>query len=276
MRLLPVLAALAAALPIGGCATTQSDRVQAIESSSIQSVVDDMKRQVSVYVAYQNSPQGTLSVIDASATKTCGNGLIDLDIKSVKLEVLTTLQSSIDGGFEGGPFVFPAATLSGGLGAGRTISNTQELVLAVDAVPNRTFVDAGRETIASAPIAETLVNLRDALIKAGEVKNRVCFKTTKDADDGNTYKIALSIEDRGGGNIALGLAPLGVSLSGETKSTTGNTLTVSFEPHVFTQQEVANVRRHGGRGKIDTDQSGIFNRKQAGISPALDPKYRDM
>ncbi|WP_143348479.1 hypothetical protein [Ensifer adhaerens] len=214
---------------------------------------------MSVYVAYQNSPQGTRSVIDASATKACGNGLIDFDIKSVKLEVLTTLESSIDGGVEVGPVVSGAATWSGGLGAGRTISNTQELVLAVDALPNRSFVYAGRENIESAPIAGTLINLRDALIKAGELQNRICFKTTKDADDGNTYKIALSIEDRGGGNIALGLAPLGVSLSGETKSTTGNTLTVSFEPHVFTQQEVANVRRHGGRGRIDTGQSGIWS-----------------
>lgn len=265
MSLRPVLAALVAALPIGGCATTQSDRVQAIESSSIQRVVDDMKRQVSVYVAYQNSPQGTRSVIDASATKACGNGLIDLDIKSVKLEVLTTLESSIDGGVEAGQVAIGAATASGGFGAGRTISNTQELVLAVDVPPDRSFVYAGRENIETAPIAGTLINLRDALIKAGEVQNRVCFKTTKDADEGNTYKIALSVEDRGGGNVALGLAPLGVSLSGETKSTTGNTLTVSFESHVFNQKEVTNVRRHGGRGNIDTGQSGIFDRKEPGI-----------
>lgn len=269
MRLLPVLAAFAAALPIGGCATTQSDRVQAIKSSSIQSVVDDMKRQVSVYVAYQNSPQGTRSVVDASATKACGNGLIDFDIKSVKLEILTTLESSVDGGVEVGPIVSGAAAWSGGLGAGRTISNTQELVLAVDALPNRSFVYARSEDVKSAPIAATLINLREALIKAGEVPNRICFKTAKDADDGNTYKIALSIEDRGGGNVSLGVAPLGVSLSGETKSTTGNTLTVSFEPHMFTQQEVANAGGHGRRGKIDARQGNIWSTpvkpsKQAG------------
>ncbi|WP_157212026.1 hypothetical protein [Sinorhizobium sojae] len=259
MKSVFMLAGLAATVLLVGCATTQPARVQAIRSSAIQSVVDDMKRQVSVYVAYQNSPQGTRSVINASATKTCGNGLIDFDVKSVKLEVLTTHESSVEGGVGFGPVVTGSATLSGGLGAGRSVSNTQELVLAAEMLPNRSFVYAGRESVESAPIAGTLINLRDALIKAGEVQNRVCFKTTKDADDGNTYKIALNIEDHGGGNIALGLAPLAFDVSGETKSTTGNTLTVTFEPHEFTQAEVANVRRHGGRGKVDVGNSSVWS-----------------
>ena len=46
---------------------------------------------------------------------------------------------------------------------------------------------------------------------------------------GNTYKVAISIKDNAGGENGLGLAPLALTASGETKSTTGNTLTVAFE-----------------------------------------------
>lgn len=249
MKVKSTIVALLAAGILVGCATTQSSKIQAIKSDRIQSVVDDMKRQVSVYVAYQNSKQGTRRVIDASATKTCGNGLVDFDIKSVKLEVLTTLESNVAGGVDVGPVVTASgASLSGGIGGGRSISNIQELVLAADMLPNRSFAYAGRENIDTAPVAATLINLRNALIKAGEVKNRVCFKTTPGAKDGNTYKLAIKIEDSANGEIGLGLAPLALTASGETKSTTGNTLTVAFEPHVFTNAEVANVRRGGGRG----------------------------
>jgi hypothetical protein len=255
MQSISKFAGLAVAVPLMACATAQPARIQAIKSSNIQNVVDDMKRQVSVYVAYQNSPQGTRSVINASAAKACGNGLIDFDIKSVKLEVLTTLESSVEGGVDVGPVV----SASGRLGAGRSVSNTQELIFGADMLPNRSFVYVGNESVGSAPIAGTLINLRNALIKSGEVRNRVCFKTTSDTSDGNTYKIALSIEDHGGGKIGLGLAPLAFDVSGETKSTTGNTLIVTFEPHEFTRAEIANVRQHGGRGKIDVGNSGIWS-----------------
>lgn len=253
--------AIAAAAILGGCATTQPSKIQAIKSSRIQSVVDDMKRQVSVYVAYQNSKQGTQSVVNASATKACGNGLVDFDIKSVKLEILTTLESSANGGVDVGPVVTGSgASLSGGFGGGRSISNTQELVLAADMLPNRSFAYAGRESVDTAPIAATLINLRNALIRSGEVGNRVCFKTTLEAKDGNTYKVAISIEDSANGKIGLGLAPLALTASGESKSTTGNTLTVAFEPHVFTNTEVANVRRSGGRGATpDASKANIWS-----------------
>jgi hypothetical protein len=202
-----------------------------------------------VYVAYQNSQQGTRGVINASTTKPCGNGLIDFDITSVKLEILTTLDSSANGGIDIGPIVSGGGTtFAAGVGAGRSISNTQELVLATDLLPNRAFAYAGTETVESAPIAGSLINLRNALIKAAEIENRVCFKTTQNAKVGNTYKIAISVEESTNGDIELGLAPLIVTTSGENKSTTGNTLTVSFEPHVFTSEEVAGVRQRGSRG----------------------------
>lgn len=251
MKFAKLCVVLSTALALAGCTTSQTSHIQAIESSRIQSVVDDMKRQVSVYVAYQNSPQGTASVIRASSTKACGNGLIDFDIKSVKLEVLTTLGSAVGGGVDIGPVpVGGTTTLSGGVSGGRAVSNIQELVLAADMLPNRSFVYAGKENVRSAPIAGSLINLRNALIKAGEVSNRVCFKTTSKPNDGNTYKIAVSIENTAGGSLSLGLAPLVVTASGETKSTTGNTLTVSFEPHEFTAKEIGNVRRSGGRGTV--------------------------
>ncbi|TCA18546.1 hypothetical protein E0H68_03680 [Rhizobium leguminosarum bv. viciae] len=249
MKFMNRSASLLVASALVGCATSQTAHIQAIDSSRIQNVVDDMKRQVSVYVAYQNSPQGTASVIRASATKPCGNGLIDFDIKSVNLKVLTTLESTVGGGIEVGPVpVGGTTTISAGASGGRTVSNTQELVLAADMLPNRSFVYAGKENVRSAPIAGSLINLRDALIKAGEVGNRICFKTTPKSNSGNTYKLAVSIENTAGGSLSLGLAPLVMTASGETTSLTGNTLTVSFEPHEFTSREIANVRRGGSRG----------------------------
>lgn len=115
------------------------------------------------------------------------------DIKSVKLEVLTTLESGASGGVDVGPVVTGSASLSGGFGGGRSISDTQELVLAADMLPNRSFAYAGEESVDTAPVAATLINLRNALIEAAEVKNRVCFKTTREAKDGNTYKLAIRL-----------------------------------------------------------------------------------
>ncbi|MCK3781776.1 hypothetical protein KEM44_29940 [Sinorhizobium meliloti] len=261
MKFMKRCVTLLAASALVGCATSQTVHIQAIGSSRIQNVVDDMKRQVSVYVAYQNSPQGTASVIRASATKPCGNGLIDFDIKSVKLEVLTTLESTVGGGIEAGPMpIGGTTTISGGASGGRTVSNIQELVLAADMLPNRSFVYAGKENVRSAPIAGSLINLRDALIRAGEVGNRVCFKTKPKSNDGNTYKLAVSIENTAGGSLSLGLAPLVVTASGETRSTTGNTLTVSFEPHEFSSREIGNVRRSGSRGAVpNVKDAGVWS-----------------
>jgi len=80
------------------------------------------------------------------------------------------------------------------------------------------------------------------------------------ADLGPAKLVAISIEDNASGEIGLGLAPLALTASGETKSTTGNTLTVAFEPHIFTNTEVANVRRGGGRGASpDASNANIWS-----------------
>lgn len=157
MKFRGAIAAILAATTLVGCATTQSSHIQPISSSAIQSVVDDMKRQVSVYVAYQNSKQGTSSVINTSGSKPCGNGLIDFDITSVKLEILTTLESNVSSGIDVGPIVSGGgATVKTSFGTGRSFTNTQELVLVSDLLPNRSFAYPGTETIESAPIAGSL------------------------------------------------------------------------------------------------------------------------
>lgn len=258
MKFRITIVAIVATATIAGCATSQPSKIQAIKSDHIKSVVDDMKRQASVYVAYQNSKQGTRSVIDATGTKPCGNGLIDFDIKSVKLEILTTLETSANAGVDIGPIATGNASLTGGIGGGRMLSNTQELGLSANMLPDPKFTYAGRsQSVDTAPIAATLINLRNGLIEAGEVNNRVCFKTKP---EDNTYKVAVSIVDSVNGKIGLGLAPMALTASGETKSTTGNTLTVAFAPHVFTKAEVANVRKLGSRGATpDVSQANVWN-----------------
>lgn len=81
----------------------------------------------------------------------------------------------------------------------------------------------------TAPIAGALINLRDSLIKSSKTENRICFQTSSAKDD-NTFKLGVTRSSTFNVNGALGLAPLAVTASGETKGSTGNTLVVSFVP----------------------------------------------
>jgi|GEM_PF-4565579 len=241
---------------VSGCATRDSSRVQAINAKLIGSALDDMKRQVSVYVGYQNSPDGRTRLIREARQRSCGNGLIDFDIKVVKLTLLTSIADDFKVGASAAGIPAGGLVLGGGLNAARNVGNTQELNFAVEPYQADRFRYSRPETLETSPIAAGLINLRDQMIAASEVPDRVCFKIKKGDGGENTYKFGVTVIDKAGANVTLGLAPLELTASGEQVSTTGNTLDVVFAPHRFTDTELGNV---GNQRKPDpgNDQGGV-------------------
>jgi hypothetical protein len=163
---------------VSGCAAITP---QPISTSRIVEVVDDAKRQVSIYMSYQN----THPII--SRTHLCGNALIDFDIKQVKLDLLTTLDNTVGGGISAASLPLGAAPSPKSAAAGSTLglslsesiqgTNTQELVFVSKPIPEPTFRYRFKNGEPPAPLAEVMASLRNALIRESDQPNRVCFQT---------------------------------------------------------------------------------------------------
>jgi hypothetical protein len=97
--------------------------------------------------------------------------------------------------------------------------------------------------IASAPIARVLLDLRNALILSSAMYDystdpptpkspQACFvdynPDKPSADPGDLFKIALTITGDRTVGVSINVAPLTLTPTGESKSTTGNTLFISF------------------------------------------------
>jgi hypothetical protein len=209
---------------ISGCASLIPEP---ISTGRIVEVVDDAKRQVSIYVSYQNTHR------IVSRGHYCGNGLIDFDIKQVKLDLLTTLDNTSGGGISvAGLPVAPGATLGFTLSETIENKNTQELIFVANPLPDPSFRYVLSEGEAPAPLAGVMASLRNGLILESNQRNRVCFQAAT-GDGGNSFKFAVTVVSDASGKLSLGLAPLSLSGSGENKATTGNTITFTFAPHVF-------------------------------------------
>jgi hypothetical protein len=236
---------------VSGCAAIMP---QPISTSRIVEVVDDAKRQVSIYQAYQN----THRII--SRTHYCGNGLIDFDVKQVKLDLLTTLDNTVAGGVSVASLPLGPAPSAKSGAAGSTLglsfsqsiegTNTQELIFVANPILDPTFRYYPKEGEPPAPLADVMVSLRNGLILESDQPHRICFQTVSSggggggadqsqsggSSGGNSFKFAVTTVSDTSGKLTLALAPLspfGLSASGETKSTTGNTITFTFAPHNF-------------------------------------------
>lgn len=215
---------------IGGCATTQFNRVEPVSRTATQAVLAEVKRQLSVYTAYQRYRYP--SVIASSSTRVCGNGLIGFDITDAKLELLTTTEGTAGGSVAvGATPVAAGVTLGGGASASRVTTDSQTLTFNSEVVLSSKAVDYKVGMLKNAPIAQAMVNLWDAGLGVGNDPSDVCLKVKK--AETNTYKISIQIVDDGKGNVAVGLGPASLTANGELKSTTGNTVTVTYAPHDF-------------------------------------------
>ncbi len=177
----------------------------------------------------------------------CGQGAIGFDVVSVRTELITTLDTTL--GASAG-IKTPIITLSGG--TKEEAVNAQTLDYNLWPQPWSEQPEEFRVQkyepgeIEKAPIAKVLLSLRDALILSALkyeyplAPNKLrppqpCFldydPEKPGADAGHFFKIALTFINDPSVGISVALAtPISptFSLSGESKTTTGNSITVSF------------------------------------------------
>ncbi|MGV1790397.1 hypothetical protein [Rhizobium sp. A37_96] len=220
-----------------GCASSSFAKLNAIPQSDIYKVIAEVKRQISVYTSYQSSKYGYSRILRNSKSKVCGNGLIGFDIVSVQMELVSTSEGSASVGLSLSPI--PAAgnaTIGGKAGASVDTTDTQTFEIAETVVPSPYPQPFDLRQLRSAPLAVSMINLWAAALQSGDDQSDVCLHLKKNAEgDGNTFKMAINVVKDANGEINVGLTNVGLTAGGDFKATSGNTITVKFEPHDFTK-----------------------------------------
>lgn len=208
--------------------------IHLISSDDISSVVNDVKYQTSVYAAqakyFQLHPRDDdQAILAAKKRLRCGNGDINVVLTAVKIELATTLDSTSGASFSTS-VPLSAITIGPSVSGSAETTNSQELVFNEYPVGNARIYAHKYDTLP--PIAVALFALRKALI-LGAANDGICFQSvpSKNADKAaaNTFKIALAVVEDGKGGVSVGVGALNFGASQEVKSTTGNTITVTFE-----------------------------------------------
>jgi hypothetical protein len=252
---LPLMLALASLAIFGmfGCSTTPPKK-QALDTAAITVVQAEIKRQVGIYMqAVASEP----AVHGDPKDFWCGTGNINFDISTVKAELTTTIETIRNAGITA-KIPIHAVTIDPSIGASTDVTNTQ--VLDYNLWP----LDFGRQSLPksmptpeekqSAPIAQVLLSLREALINSAKRtdpnKPQPCFTDYNPdkpaADAGNTFKLGLSFVNDVTKKFEISVWVLDLTAGTETKGTTGNTLTVSF-----VQRDLAKIQR--ARDAVDTE-----------------------
>ena len=241
---------LGGTLVLSGC---ENASPPPIDVRAIGKVQAEIKRQVAIYLRMaEDEPVyvkiGTEQVDIRGKTDLfwCGAGNVDYDISAVQAELTTAL--NLDVGFSAtvsppSP-VAPSATFS----FSRATSNSQALVynlwpleMKLQDIAFKSLPRPTGDEISSAPIAQVLLNLRQAQI-SGATKidytdgtarwAQPCFSNYdpgKPASDaGNSYTIALTITTSAKGDISVGVSALKVGVSAGSTTVTGHTLKVIF------------------------------------------------
>ena len=185
------------------CATALP-RVNAIRVERMNAVIAEIKRQVSIF----ETEIGKQRHVSAPRERfNCGSGNIDFELVSVTMTLTTTTETSA-----GGSLGFSAPLAGAKLNGGRTVTNTQELKFPLFNAPVPPgYVYKGDGSNAPSPISDALLGLRASLID-GAKKPGVCFYTYNfhdpEKDEGGTYKLGLTVTDKGGASVEVGLAPV--------------------------------------------------------------------
>ena len=253
--------------------------VQAIAPDAIGDVEDNLKSQAGIYMrAEKDKPyyvtvdangkriKNSVSISDGEFV--CGIGNVQYDISQMDAELTTTDDTTV-GGNIGFTVPVDVVTIKGKAGTSKEISNTQKLdysvwPAALDQQPDlKSLVPPSMEEIDSAPIASTLLSLRNSQIfsamkfnpsridpKTGRSmanpRPQTCFYNVNPQDptkSNNTYTLGLSITHNPSGSLTISPAFVDVTLSGEKKSITGNKLTVTFFQHDVKELQDLNDRR---------------------------------
>lgn len=225
------------ALLLHGCATqTGLPEVNAIPIDRTDVVVAEVKRQVSLYqykvLELKQHPEQDTALVEAKRKKfVCGDGEVDFDLTSVLMTLTTTNSTGASGTVGAGFALSPGNSIGPSLTASRTVDNTQELDFTLYPIPvEPTFTYTSEDTRSA--ISEALLNLRTSLIR-GATYPGACLATYNwrdvKTDKGGSFKLGLTVTSDVKGGVDIKLAPVSANVSGEAKSVTGNTLTVSFQ-----------------------------------------------
>ncbi|TXI03442.1 MAG: hypothetical protein E6Q76_13835 [Rhizobium sp.] len=220
-----------------GCASSSFAKLNAIPQSDIYKVIAEVKRQISVYTSYQSSKDGYARILQNSKSKVCGNGLIGFDIVSVKMELVSTSEGSASLGLSLSPIpVASSTTIGGKAGASLDTTDTQTFEIAETVSPSPYPQPFDQSQLRTAPLAVSMINLWGAALQSGDDRSDVCLHLKKSADgDDNTFKMAITVAKGANGEVDIGLTNVGLTAGGDFKATSGNTITVKFEPHDFTR-----------------------------------------
>lgn len=161
----------------------------------------------------------------------CGNGDINFNVTSVKMEFATTLDQT-ESGQLGLKIPFGPAGI-GNVGPGIKGSSenkgtsTLDYTYYVPASPSPLDPIAEKNIASSAVIAPTLAALRDGLVRA--TAQLPCMSDTpKDKDDTFTFAVELTHDTNP--TIGFNFAILSASAGFDTSNKRANTITVTFHP----------------------------------------------
>jgi hypothetical protein len=274
-------------LVILGLTACHGRSVEAIDYRAISAVEADIKRQIGVYMAAATHPAtmrdvngDVVTLPTDQASFACGAGRIGFDVLSVKADLLTTRETDLDGKLSASiPVHAVTVGPSGELSSGRSI--TQELVYNLWFDPLRdqqgkAFLNQSisEDTLRDAPIASILLDLKNSLIASG-MKVDPYTHLPRDpmpchwnwnidpkkpgGDPGDTVKMGVTVTRDAKAGLDLKVSVVDIGLSSEWKSTTGNTITVSFY-----QAGTLDV-------EPDKDQKGSAPAKSEPIHPSKRP-----
>jgi hypothetical protein len=244
-----------------GCSHSQ----QVVNITSIPEIQADLKREVGVYIAVIAEHEAQYQKVGDQTPYWCGNGSLDFMISSVKLDVATSTDiSNAASGSASLPIGNPQPSVS----YSTDLSNTQELTFTEypwnPAAQDPLVLQIPHQPadIAAAPIAATLLSLRNGLMAATKKNDpnavQACFsdvpiellKPETDpsklsaAGDGNTFKIGIAFTEQESGGLKIALGPLTLGDTLTNKDVASNSITVSFKPVHWVKQtaDAASVR----------------------------------
>ena len=230
-----------------GCTTAGRLQVQAIDRPVIEQAQAEIKRQVGVYfVRALEARQRALAGGAVRPERWCGDGNIDYDVASVKVDLLTTTDrtDSVGGGLK--------IPVFGGSGAPsgstkRAVSNTQQLTYTLYMLDDRyqpaeLRMSGGRAEDRPAPVADVIMAQREALrnvtLKSRHADPQPCFSNfDPDAprDPQSTLVIGITFSREGANGIKLDLGVVSLDAGTERKASFGNTVTVTFRQRGLTK-----------------------------------------
>jgi hypothetical protein len=224
--LLPILL-----LVVSGCAS-----IEAVRVDKVRDVQSDIKRQIGVYLVQKDLQ----TAADKDKSFWCGNGDVDFDITSIKITLLTAMDTT--GSANVSVPIPPIVTIKSTLSAEKVATST--LVFNEWLEPSGYYAKIydepslkSAEALQNAPIAGALLNLRTALLSAAEKGNGnniqlPCFSTSErtgaKSDAQNTFTLDIKYVTDGSGGVSVGLGPITAGGNLDLKRTDQNTITVNF------------------------------------------------